>query len=131
MTDYPSFRLDGKTAFVTGAARGLGRAISLALADAGADVALGLRVGTDAEDLAARDRGHGSAGAARADGPARPRPDRARRWRPCRSELGRIDILVNNAGNGPEEAAAEDWTEADFDATFDSTSRASSSPVRP
>jgi NAD(P)-dependent dehydrogenase (short-subunit alcohol dehydrogenase family) len=33
--------------------------------------------------------------------------------------LGRIDILVNNAGIGPEEAAAEDWTEADFDATFD------------
>jgi len=39
----PDFRLDGKTALVTGAARGLGRAISLALAAAGADVALGLR----------------------------------------------------------------------------------------
>ena len=34
MSDYPSFRLDGQTALVTGAARGLGRAISLALADA-------------------------------------------------------------------------------------------------
>ena len=53
MSDYPSFRLDGQTALVTGAARGLGRAISLALADAGADVALGLRIGGDAEDLAA------------------------------------------------------------------------------
>src|SRR5215211_1847552 len=33
--------LDGKIAFVTGAARGIGRAIALALADAGADVAVG------------------------------------------------------------------------------------------
>src|SRR3954470_2090991 len=41
--DAPVFRLDGQVALVTGAARGLGRAISLALAHAGADVALGLR----------------------------------------------------------------------------------------
>ena len=32
MSDYPSFRLDGKTALVTGAARGLGRAYALAFA---------------------------------------------------------------------------------------------------
>jgi NAD(P)-dependent dehydrogenase (short-subunit alcohol dehydrogenase family) len=36
-----------------------------------------------------------------------------------REAFGRIDILVNNAGIGPEEAPAEDWAEADFDATFD------------
>ena len=52
MPDFPSFQLDGQTALVTGAARGLGRAISLALAHAGADVALGLRDPAGGADLA-------------------------------------------------------------------------------
>ena len=43
MTILPQFDLTGQVALVTGAARGLGRAISLELAQAGADLALGLR----------------------------------------------------------------------------------------
>ena len=43
MDEVPSFDLSGRVALVTGAGRGLGRAIALALASAGADVALGLR----------------------------------------------------------------------------------------
>jgi NAD(P)-dependent dehydrogenase (short-subunit alcohol dehydrogenase family) len=103
-------------ALVTGAARGLGRAISLALAHAGADVALGLRdVKADA-GLAAEIRAMG------------------RRALPLQMDMsnlqqifsaveqaakhfGRIDILVNNAGIAPENPA-ELVREVDFDQTL-------------
>ena len=50
--EYPRFDLTGQVSLVTGAARGLGRAIALALAHAGSDVALGLRDANTARDLA-------------------------------------------------------------------------------
>ena len=118
MSDYPSFRLDGQTALVTGAARGLGRAISLALADAGADIALGLRVASDAEDLAAQIEAMGRR-ALRVQMDLLNLEQVSNAVSEVQDAFGLIDILVNNAGIGPEEAAAEDWTEADFDATFD------------
>jgi NAD(P)-dependent dehydrogenase (short-subunit alcohol dehydrogenase family) len=118
MDAYPNFRLDGQTALVTGAARGLGRAISLALANAGADVALGLRVGSDAEDLAADIEAMGRrVMRVQMDLLDLAQIDAA--VATVRDAFGRIDILVNNAGLGPEERAAEDWTEAEFDDTFD------------
>ena len=52
MTEFPRFDLSSQTALVTGAARGLGRAIALALANAGADVALGLRELDSGQELA-------------------------------------------------------------------------------
>ena len=118
MSDYPNFRLDGQTALVTGAARGLGRAIALALAEAGADVALGLRVGSDAEDLATAIESMGRR-ALRVQMDLLDLGQIESAVAEVRQELGRIDVLVNNAGIGPEEQAAEDWTAADFDATFD------------
>ena len=117
MDDFPSFSLDGRTALVTGAARGLGRAIALALAHAGADVALGLRDPSTAGDLPDAIEALGR----------RPLPlamdvldltqvrdavDRAA------AEFGHLDILVNNAGLGPANPA-ERVTEADYDLTFD------------
>ena len=117
MPDYPSFTLTGQTALVTGAARGLGRAIALALADAGADVALGLRVPGTADDLVADIQTMGRRALAvpmdvtdlSQVGPA---------VDTVVAEFGRLDILVNNAGLGPANPA-EDVTEADFDLTID------------
>jgi NAD(P)-dependent dehydrogenase (short-subunit alcohol dehydrogenase family) len=117
VADYPRFRLDGRVALVTGAARGIGRSLALALADAGADVALGLRTLGTAEDLVAEISGLGRRALAV--------PMDVRRLDEIEAgvttvvrELGSLDILVNNAGLGPS-APAEDVTEENFGLTFD------------
>jgi NAD(P)-dependent dehydrogenase (short-subunit alcohol dehydrogenase family) len=113
---FPSFELTGQVALVTGAARGLGQAIALALANAGADVALGLRDRNARGDVEAQIRSMG------------------RRVLPLQMDMtqmdqifqaveetvkhfGRIDILVNNAGLAPDNLA-ENVREADFDLTL-------------
>jgi NAD(P)-dependent dehydrogenase (short-subunit alcohol dehydrogenase family) len=112
MDELPSFDLSGQVALVTGAARGLGRAIALALAGAGADVALGLRDAADgglAEIIAGMGRRALPLPMDVTDlAQSRAAIDRAV------AELGRLDILVNNAGGGID-AMALDVTEADFD----------------
>jgi 3-oxoacyl-[acyl-carrier protein] reductase len=81
--------LDGKLALVTGASRGIGRAIAEELARAGASVVVGYRSGKDeAEELAAAVGGR----AIQADVSD---PDEAKR---LIDEAGDIDVLVNNAG---------------------------------
>lgn len=115
MTAFPSFDLTGQTALVTGAARGLGRAVALALAHAGADVALGLREITSDAGLADEVRALGrealplalevgdvAAGSAAVDAVIK--------------HFGRLDILVNNAGVAPGNPA-DAVVEADFDRT--------------
>ncbi len=110
-------KVPGKIALVTGAARGIGRACALALADAGADIALGLKnIQAD----------HGLVKEIEALG---------RRALPLQMDVskmeeikaavlkagayfGRIDILINNAGIAPENYI-EQVTESDFDYTLD------------
>jgi 3-oxoacyl-[acyl-carrier protein] reductase len=81
--------LDGKTALVTGASRGIGRAIAQELAAAGASVVIGYRSGKDeAEALA------GELGARAVQADVSSAEDAAR----LVEEAGNPDILVNNAG---------------------------------
>jgi 3-oxoacyl-[acyl-carrier protein] reductase len=81
--------LEGKTALVTGASRGIGRAIAAELAQAGAAVVLGYRSGRDEAEAFAAELG---ARAVQADVSS---PDDAAR---LVAEAGDLDILVNNAG---------------------------------
>jgi 3-oxoacyl-[acyl-carrier protein] reductase len=81
--------LEGKTALVTGASKGIGKAIASELAAAGASVVLGYRTGRDeAEELAGELGGR----AIQADVSS---ADEAKR---LVEEAGDIDVLVNNAG---------------------------------
>jgi NAD(P)-dependent dehydrogenase (short-subunit alcohol dehydrogenase family) len=116
MVDYPRFELDGQVALVTGASRGLGRAISLALANAGADIVLGLHRPDSAADLADEIRSMGRR-AIRVAMDVRDRAQIDAAVAATVAEFGRLDILVNNAGLAPG-APAEDVTEANFDLTI-------------
>jgi len=81
--------LEGKNALVTGASKGIGRAIAVELARAGAAVVLGYRTGKDEAEALAAEIGGRAVQADVADA------DDARR---LVEEAGDIDVLVNNAG---------------------------------
>ena len=87
------FRLDGKTALVTGAGRGIGRAAALALADAGAELVLVSRTSSELDEVAREIACRG--GTARALPLDVIRSDAVRK---AFANLERLDILVNNAG---------------------------------
>jgi 3-oxoacyl-[acyl-carrier protein] reductase len=98
--------LAGKLALVTGASKGIGKAIAEELARAGAEVVVGYRTGREeAEELASRIRGR----AVQADVSS---PDDARR---LVDEAGDVDVLVNNAGLTRDGVLArmpdDDWRE--------------------
>ena len=109
--------LSGRTALVTGASRGIGRAIAIALAEAGASVAVNYRERrAEAENAVQAIRALGrKAEAIEADvSDARAVTSLVRR---TESELGPVDILVNNAGIALRRGL-EDLTEEDFDRTI-------------
>jgi NAD(P)-dependent dehydrogenase (short-subunit alcohol dehydrogenase family) len=116
MENFPRFDLNGKTALVTGAARGLGRAISLAMANAGADVALGLRdVKTGGDVIREIERLGRKALPLQMDMSKLDQISSA--IEQAAAHFGHLDILVNNAGIAPDNLA-ENVTEKDFDATL-------------
>jgi 3-oxoacyl-[acyl-carrier protein] reductase len=108
--------LTGKVAFVTGASRGIGREIALALADAGVDVAVGCRRAADeAAEVVRLIEAKGRRGlivpADLADGAGAKAAARLAR------ALGPIEILVNNAGINPSKPL-DQLTPADWDETL-------------
>jgi NAD(P)-dependent dehydrogenase (short-subunit alcohol dehydrogenase family) len=115
----PSARFDvtGQTALVTGAARGLGRAIAVALAQSGARVALGLRNVKEDGGVAAEIKALGvEALPLQMDMTSLDQIRHA--VDTVVANLGRLDILVNNAGVAPDNPA-ENVREEDFDLTLD------------
>jgi len=114
--------LKGKTALVTGGARRLGRASALALAQAGADVAITFRnSGREARETVIDLSGHGvRAFSLRCD--VTDESSVRSMTKDAGRELGRIDILVNNAANY-ETAEFEKLTVRQWDAIFASNTR--------
>ncbi len=112
------FRLDGKVALVTGAGRGLGRAIALALADAGAEILVNSRTPSELDALAAEIGARG--------GIARALPfdvTDAAAVKAAFAGIAALDILVNNAGvNRPQPFLEVD--EATLDRLLDLNVRA-------
>jgi len=122
MNQFPRFDLTGQVALVTGAARGLGRAISLALAHAGSDVALGLRDVNTGGELAREIQAMGRK-ALPLQMDVLHLDQIARAIDETVAHFGRLDILINNAGGGTS-GLAEDVTEQDYDVTMDLNAKA-------
>src|SRR6202166_5142653 len=122
MQDPQAKPLHGKTALVTGAARRLGRASALALAEAGADVAITFRNSArEARETVVDLSGFGvRAFALRCD--VTDEASVRAMMKDVGRELGRIDILVNNAANY-EAVEFEKLTVRQWDAIFASNTR--------
>src|SRR6185295_11596441 len=113
-----SFKLTGKVALVTGGARGLGKTMALALAEAGADVALAARTVAPLEETAAEVAAATGRRVKAFAVDVTSLADVTRMAAEVPAALGPIDILINNAGNNIR-GSVQDLTEADWDSVLD------------
>ncbi|EXF93437.1 short-chain dehydrogenase [Pseudomonas fluorescens HK44] len=114
MSILQRFNMSGSVAVITGGGRGIGRAIALAYAEAGADVVLAARTLADVEAVAEQVRSRGQrALAVTCD--VNDAAQREAMISQAREQLGRITHLVNNAGgagpNDPLKLSAERFEE--------------------
>jgi NAD(P)-dependent dehydrogenase (short-subunit alcohol dehydrogenase family) len=114
----PTLSAAGKVVVVTGASKGLGRAMALGFAEAGADVVVASRKLDACQEVAAEVRAFGRR--------ALPVACHVGDWEQCGAlvdaavaEFGRIDVLVNNAGIAPVPPSLKDVTPELFDKTID------------
>jgi 3-oxoacyl-[acyl-carrier protein] reductase len=112
-----ALRLRGRTALVTGGSRGIGAAISRALAEAGATVAINYRERADEADRLAEALRKTDVHAITIAADVSQRDDVARMVEVVKSEFGTIDILINNAGVAITRGI-DDLSETDFDRTI-------------
>jgi 3-oxoacyl-[acyl-carrier protein] reductase len=112
-----SARLAGKVAWVTGAGRGLGRAIALAFAEEGADLFLTARSELELAEVARLAEERGSS-AAWGVSDVRSRASVEAAYREAVARFGRVDVLVNNAGVWIEKPVL-DFSDEEWDLTLD------------
>ena len=106
------FNLIGKNALVTGSSRGLGKAIAIALAEAGADLACHARQSGGAAEAVEAVKSLGRVAVEVLGDMSDPQAP-AKVFESAVAELGRVDILVNNAG-AIRRAPAADYSEEDW-----------------
>lgn len=116
MKNSDDVNVHGKIALVTGAARGIGRACALALAEAGADIALGLR-DIDADNGMIKEIEAMGRKALALQMDVSKMDEIHAAFEKIKEHYQRVDIVVNNAGVAPENLA-ENVTEKDFDYTL-------------
>lgn len=109
--------LTGRVCLVTGASRGIGRAIALGLAEVGGDVAINCRSNFEQAQAVARAVEAMGRKAAVVQADVSQSAEVARMVAATEAALGPIDILVNNAGTALRRTVDE-LTEADFDMTI-------------
>lgn len=117
------FSLANKVAVVTGSSRGIGRAIALALADAGADLAICSRKLAELEEVSSEITAKGRQALALSVN-VRSKGDLDNLVHKTMEKFGRIDILVNNAGTNPYFGPIIDMEEWAWDTTLNTNVKA-------
>lgn len=123
--------LEGKTALITGASRGIGRAIAFRLASDGASTAVNYVAKAEAaDDVVEKIRENGGKAVA-LQGDVRRTADVQRLFDETEKAFGAIDILVNNAGVALEKTTPiADVTDEQFDCLFAVNARGTFMPLR-
>lgn len=112
--DCSYLSLEGKAAIVTGGSRGIGKAVALTFADAGADVAIASRKLADLEKVAEEIKALGRK-ALCVPTHTKKVDDMKNLVQKVMEEFGRIDILVNNAATNPAMGPIVDTEESVYD----------------